>query len=564
MTPPNVTGRSQVVYNEHDGVCEAPEPISQPEAGPMCTVDNYSMAQRLRNLNSTRFANSLQQHLLTRTAVLDPNLIAARASSGSNASQAYVNPASANVLMAFGGIAGCADDTQLPPVEDDPSTPPDENPPPDTSGTDGVGSVNPDHGGGQCINPADLLLSTLDANMLMICGDDPAVDGTPGAGRIEVVNPSDSTSGGVPFITVPTEIDGDPARSVRLSAGAAHNGSSRIFVGASPSGTQSDFESFSSIYANSGVFTTSQTGDGSATFTQFDRLRFVSDAVQFPLVSIDDNSVVGQSDAVQPNSPVAMTIVGETLYVLNNNLALIEDTGDIAYAPASLHAYTIGGDGSLTVSPIGDMQLQTDTEVSPGHAHVLIGFNNAAAITPMTDGRLAVLIRGVGGGDNPSKILLIDPANPADTTQIPITDSASAGDRPLNMWAGPSNQMPIVDFNGEQHAVVGAGDGTGRVLLVNLSTQEGVYVDGFGDGHNVTNAVVDQSGTQLMIVSDQGQVRSVNLTEIDEATGLPKGGPNHTLPADPRVAALRGNNLIVAHPTSYTQVVIEDPAATGE
>lgn len=563
MTPPNAIGRSQVFYNEQDGVCEAPEPVVQSD-GPMCTIDSYSMAQRLRDLNANRFARSLNQHLLTRTASLDPSALAGLASSGSSASAAHINPASLNILSIPLSVAGCADDAELPPIDEMPDEPPTENPPPNTSGTDGVSSVTPDHASGECLNPADLLLSSIDNNMLMVCGDDPAVDGGPGAGRIELVNPAES-SGDVPFITVPTQIDGDSSRTVRLSAGAVDPSSSRVFVGVSPSGTTTDFETMPSIYANSGIFTTAQTGDGSATFTQFDRLQFVSDLVQFPLVSINDGSVIGQSDALQPNSPVAMTVVGDTLYVLNNNLALMESNPDdpIAYAPASIHAYTIGADGSLTVKPIGDMQLQTDTEVSPGHAHILIGFNNAAAINSLPDGRLAVLIRGIGGGDNPSKILLIDPANPADTTQFPITDSASDGERPLNMWAGPSNQMPIVEYQGVQHAVIGAGDGTGRVVMVNLETGFGTYVGGFGDGHNITNVVVDQSGTQLLIVSDQGQVRNINLNEIDDATGLPIGGPNHTLPADPRLAAIRGNNMIVAHPTSYTQVVVSEPPTSG-
>ncbi len=560
----SVTSRqTQPFYNHDAGVCEAAPITPEPEAL-MCVASESRILARRPSIDlGQRYRASLQQHLLTRNVVIDPSQLAAGAS-GSSRVATQSNPFASSVLGLGVGtmfsLTGCASETnELPPTDEEPMDPPTEDPDPVEGDQDAVGAINGDHASGECLNPADLLLSHVDSSILMVCGDDPAVDGGAGPGRIEVVNPGEST-GSVPFLTVPTVIADDAARPVRLSSGASQEGTSLIVAGLAPSGNQADYESNPNIFKNSGLLALSQTGGvpDSNSVVEFDALGF---DFPFPLanVSAPENQAVVSS--IQPNTPVSMTIVGDTLYVLNANMALnqqaaLEGLEVLDYAPATIHAYTIGDGGSLTPQPLGAVEMTVDGEAAPGHALPLFGQYAPAAITTTPDGRLAVLIRGIGGGDNPSRILLINPENPAESQEITLSDSAG-----LNFWAGSSNELPIVDFNGAPHALVGAGDGTGRLAMVNLDDGSTSYVGVFSGEANITSVVVDTSGTQLVAVSDTGNVRSVNLAEIDDISGLPKVGQTHSIPAEPRLAALRGNSMIIAHPTSYTQVEVQTPEA---
>jgi hypothetical protein len=252
-----------------------------------------------------------------------------------------------------------------------------------------------------------------------------------------------------------------------------------------------------------------------------------------------------------------MVVDGDTLYTLNMNLDG-DQNGSAAklLAPPSIHAFTISQDG-LTPKTFGPQHLQAGKDISDGYARILDGFYNPAAIANVGDGRLAVLIRGIGSAEtgadggvappSPSHILLF---NTADGSYARESINLAS------MVAGASNQLPIVKLNSVSFALVGAGDGSGRVAKVNLDTGDVKYVGVFGPGHNVVGVVVDEAGSQAIAVSNQGKVISLNLKEIDLQTQLPTVGEAHDLPADARVAALRGNSLVVAHPNKYSQVTI--------
>lgn len=558
----SVTSRSlQSFYNHADGVCEAAPIAPEPEA-PMCVAtETASLGRRPSIISAQRYHASLQQHLLTRTVSIDPSQLAAGASSNSQAS-VQANPLTHSVLGLGVGtmftLPGCSNSTEeLPPSDVEPEMPPSEDPDPIPGEQDGVGAITPDHASGNCLNPADIMLSHVNNSVLMVCGDDPTVDGGEGVGVIEVVDPG--ASGPATALAVPTMIAGDAGRLVRLSSGVTQEGSSLIVAGLSPAGNQADFESNPSIFANSGILAMSQTGGvpDSNDVVEFDQLDFT---FPIPLANVPGSAEQPVVSSIQPNTPVSMTILGDTLYVLNANMAYnqqaaLEGLDVLDYAPPTIHAYTIGDSGTLTPKAI----FEEPTEPAFEFALPLIGQFAPAAINTTPDGNLAVLIRGIGGGDNPSKILVINPENPAESQEISITDSAG-----LNFWAGPSNEMPIVDFNGSPHALVGAGDGTGRLAMVNLDDGSTSYVGVFSGETNVVSVVVDTSGTQLVAVSDTGSIRTVNLGEIDEISGLPKVGEIHSIPAEPRLAALRGNSMIVAHPTSYTQVEVTTPEPAGE
>jgi hypothetical protein len=246
-----------------------------------------------------------------------------------------------------------------------------------------------------------------------------------------------------------------------------------------------------------------------------------------------------------------MVVDGDTLYALNMNIAT-DSRGNFSQmlAPASIHAFTIG-QGGLTPTTFGSMHLRADQDISDGEALILDGKYNPAAIANVGDGRLAVLIRGLQG-DGASQIIVLEIADPSVQKTITLADSMAS------FYAADSSQLAIVKLNNVNYALVGAGDESGRVAMVNLDAKEPApnYVGVFGEGHNVVSVVVDDASSQAIAVSDQRRVTSLNLNEIDPSTGLPTVGATHDLPADARVAAVRGDSLIVAHPNKYSKLSV--------
>jgi hypothetical protein len=548
MTPPKV--QSEGFYNYTAGVCEAPEQISRlsETSGPVCSTAQLSPVRLLQIDLSTRFASLQRNHVVAR----DSKQMLASAAQGTQAeSKSQFNPLEILAALIPVGCTNSGDLTEAP--ADEPALPPTENPDPIPGEHDGVGGVDGNFAGSECADPAAMFKSYADNKLLMVCGDTQA----PGAGLIEAVDPS---SGSVSSITIPGVVDGDETRPVTLSAGASHEGTQLVFAGLTPAGSEEDFQSKPFIYRNSGIYTVEADGANPqwTPFKTLVKIQVDGNADTIPLMSPEDGANAGVTVSIDPNTPVSMTVAGDTLYSLNMNLSNDQNGAFTkSLAPATIHAFSIGQDG-LTEKPFGAQRLQANGVDSVGHALVLDGHYVPAAIADVGDGRLAVLIRGVAHPDNASRIILLEIEDPSVQTQIDLSDSAG-----LNMWAGDSNQLPIVTLNNIPHALVGAGDETGRVALVNLDTGVVHYVGVFGDGHNVVSIVVDEAGSQAIAVSEQGKAISINLTEIDGLSGLPMVGAAHDLPADARVAALRGNSLVVAHPNKYSKVDVA-PAPSGE
>jgi hypothetical protein len=397
-----------------------------------------------------------------------------------------------------------------------------------------------------------------DNNLLMVCADSEGA----GANLIELVDPQ---SGAVTSISVPKFIENDPSRPVSLSAGAAHEATKLIFAGLRPNIAEADFVDNLFPYRNTGIYILTTSSGENGKWTPFKPLTEIGEdgkAGRIPLIDPATGDAVSPQGgefyttvSLDPNTPVSMAVDGDTLYVLNMNFDKDQNgNGTKLLAPASIHAFGIAQDG-LSEQAFGSQRLQVLGVESVGPAMILDGYYAPTAIASVGDGRLAVLIRGVPHSDNSSTLLLLNIEGPTNQREIPLSDSAE-----LNMWAAASNQLPIVTLGDVNYALVGAGDESGRVAMVNLDAAEGEsavkYVGVFGPGHNVVSIVVDAAAGQAIAVSEQGQAVSINLKEIDSLSGLPKVGKKHDLPADARVAALRGNSLVVAHPTLYSQVTV--------
>lgn len=553
MAPPT-SSRVQENYNPVLGVCELPEAPVQTQALE-CTAENsYSPAQQANLELGARFRASYRQSLLTRSVSLDASQLTAALSGGSNVAARASSDGAAILMAGPFAIAACGSNNveQLPPIDEEPPPDPDQGEDPDPiPGQDGIASVDGGFAGGQCLNPASMV--AMASSILMFCGDDSAVEGGDGVGRIEEINPS-SGAADVPFIPVAV---GD---TYKISSGAVSDGI--VIAGLAPSGTVADYESTGpDLLQNSGLLAFSKTGGVAdiANTVLFDELTF---DFSFPLANVENPSEQQLISTLVPNTPVSMAVVGNTVYVLNanrafNNQAALDGLDVLDYAPATVHAYTLGGDGSLTPATVGDVEMVVNGELTPGHAYPLFGQYAPAAIADVGDGRLAVLIRGIGGGDNPSKVIVFDPSDPGNTSaEYSITDSAG-----LNFWAGTSNQLNIVDYNDAPHALVGAGDGSGRLAMVNLDDGTTTYVGVFTGDANVQSISVNATHNVVVVTSSNGEARTVNLGEVDEITGLPTVGQTHTIPADPKESAIIGNNVIVAHPMSYTRIVTQEPIA---
>jgi hypothetical protein len=573
MTPPKINGQSDAIYNYSQGVCEASEPISKavPASGPVCSAkQTYSPLRLLQIDLSTRFASLHRNHpLMGASGTSGASVIAALASKGSSApAKSQFNPAAAS-LAVWGFGCSTGPEVQEAPA-DIPNLPIGENPPPKAGEHDGVGGVNSSFATGQCADPAAMFQGYSDNKLLMVCADVAA----PGAGLIEAVDPS---TGALSSITIPGTIEGDDTRPVTLSAGTSHEATQLIFAGLAPAGSESDFQSQPFIYRNSGIYTVDANG-GNPKWTPFKTLvQIQPDGIpeNVPLISPEDGANAGVTVSIDPNSPSSMTVDGDTLYVLNTNFDNDQNGAFFqSLAPISIHAFSISPDG-LTVKVFGDQRLQANGVDSPGHALILNGQYGHGAIASVGDGRLAVLVRGPNKG-NDSRIILLESEDPKVQTQIPLSDVAGMFN------ASTSNQLPIVMLNDSPHALVGAGDGSGRVAMVNLGTGKVKFIGVFevpmdeqgnfikdqdgnipeADRQNVISIVVDEAGKQAFAVSEQGKVRSINLQDLDGLTGLPTVGEIHTLPADAHVAALRGNSLVVAHPNNYSQFTVNAvPAA---
>lgn len=556
MTPPKITGQSEGIYNQTAGVCEPAEPVSKPveASGPVCSAErSYSPLRLLRIDLGKRYASLQRNHVLN----LDAKSVLAAAAQGSRGVKAQGNDVP---VTPFNFLYGCQGGPAIQPAPtDEPVLPVGENPPPMTGEHDGVGSVNGSFATGECVEPASLF-GFADNKILLVCGD---LEG-PGANLVEGIDPQ---SGALSSISIPAVIEADDTRPVALSAGASHEGTQLIFAGLTPTGSEDDFQTNSHIYRNSGIYTVDAAGQNPqwTPFQNLSMLKVDGNAENIPLVSQVDGTNAGVRVSFDPNTPVSMTVDGDTLYVLNANYS--NDQNGAFYqslAPLSIHAFSIGPDG-LTEKALGSQRIRANGVESPGHAIILSGnYGTQGAIASVGDGRLAVLIRGFvnpedpASSENPSKILLINSEDGSFTASaIPLSDVAGT------MVASNSNQLRIVLLNDEYHALVGAGDKSGRVALVNLDTGKVKYVGVFGEGHDVISIEVAEAGDQAIAVSSQGKVISINLKEIDGLTGLPTVGELHDIPADARLSALWGNSLVVAHPNKYSKVTV-NPAPAAE
>lgn len=559
MTPPKITGQPEAYYNQAQGVCEAPEPVNTNPAeasGPVCSARDVSQLRLLNIDLGRRYASLYRNHVLAQKS-FNPGQLMALAAKGGTPGHSQLPPGSLSGSGLLGMLTGCANTesvAEAPP--DEPVTPPDqmENPAPIEGEHNGVDAVSGGFAQGQCDDPAALFKNYADNAFLMVCGDASGM----GANGIESVDPSQS--GNVEITYVPASIEGDDTRPVTLSSGAADETTQLIFAGLTPADAETSDNPF--VYRNSGIYTFSPTGGvENGKYTPFKTLVQIQPDGQpetIPLIDPSDGTNAGVTVALDPNTPVSFDISGDTLAAVNMNFQR-DQNGQFtqSLAPASVHWFTIAS-GGLTPKPLGTQRLQADGVDSEGHALILNGQYVPAAIAFVGDGRLAVLIRGLEHPDNPSRIILIDTENPGEQVQIPLSDSAG-----LNMWASDSNQLPIVTMNETPYALVGAGDKSGRVAMVNLDSGEVKYVGVFGEGHNVVSVIVDESGQQALAVSDKAKVVSLNLFETDEFTGLPKvGSQQGGLSEDPRVAAIRGDTVVVAHPGKYSKITV-NPVPAG-
>jgi hypothetical protein len=277
-----------------------------------------------------------------------------------------------------------------------------------------------------------------------------------------------------------------------------------------------------------------------------------------------------------PNTPVSMLKADGKLYVLNANRVFNYDAAAanaadpeaepkqvLDYAPASIHAFSIGADGSLTPAQAGDQALMVGTESKPGHAYVMNGSFNPSAMADLGDGRLAVVTRGLGSGN--TSVLHV--YNIEDFTSglsgansdIAITDGSA-----LNFSINASPHLPIVELGGTPYALLGSNDGTGRVALVNLGKDvvdsERLEFFGVFDGEtNVASIVPD--GDRAYVISDKGDIRPLYLFDnAEQGISFGSVGPVKKLATTDAgthyVAGLSGNSLVAASPNNYSKASI--------
>ncbi len=589
-------------YNEEAGVCEdlsTPEMCESPSSATNDGQKERMLAEyqrgRVESLRSQFVANNFSQ--------------VPQAKSGGLGSVLAWGP-----LGILAATTGCANQGVQDAPENGPENSDPENPDPQPTPEDGLGTPRQDFAGSDCSVPADMAAAALVDSVMALCGDSVVSEGETGARLLEQVDPTTgevdaysigessyievSVGGGVVSVPVKnTSLVAPETGRYVVTMASAESPEKYLATEAIPSGVGGNYRPHSAV---SGLRIININGVVQQTVHHAPLL------FSFPpqgVPSSNHNLIEGETQSLVkaffPNNAVDVVRAGDALWTLNANLVLNSTVAAwneehpaeqarsvVDYLPITIHGFSNGALEPLGVEAGELVDAMTN---EPSNAIVLSGGYNPAGMAVIEQGNLAgqlvVVAQGLvneqGVSHSDSKIFVVDPATTA-VYEIPLNVSAS------NVFRATDQRgVALTTLDGEAHALVGSANGSGQVALVNLETE---WVEFFGvfndealassDGvyPAVAAVVTDPNDSRRVFVvskpNEAGEVFATTLWLADDDTlGVSVGdrGPIKQVASgadsqSPVTARVESGALIVQTSTQFHRIPVvsaEDSTGNG-
>ncbi len=516
-------------------------------------------------------------------------------------------------LGLLASTTGCANQGIQDAPENGPETSDPENPDPQATPSDGLGTPKTSFANSDCTVPADMALAALVDSVMALCGDSVVSEGDVGARLLEQIDPAtgeldpfqvgatayiEINVAGMPM-SIPVKntslVAADGGRYV-VSMASAENPELYLQSEPIPSNGGGYYRPHSAI---SGLRVVNMNGAVEKTLHHAPLL------FTFPPTGVASSNhnlppEVEQSlvKAFFPNNAVDVVRSGDNFWTLNANLVLNSSVAEwnknqgpgyqrsvVDYMPITLHGFS-----GNTLEPLTVESGEFVDAMSNGasNAIMLPGYNPAGVAVVQSgnlEGRLVVVAQGLvdsqGESHSDSKIFVVDPATTS-YYEIPLSVSVSSVFR-----AADQRGVALVNVEGEAHALVGSANGSGQVALVNLETEVVEYFGVFNDEtlssdegtYPAVAAVVadPENSDRVFVVSKpnaEGEVFATTLWLTDnDDLGVSVGdrGPLKKVatgvdPLSPVTALVESGALVIHTATQFHQVpvvAVQDPTGNG-